>query len=206
MKTLVMILHGGESGGNRSDDGIPIRSIIKSTFSTDKGNPIWTENLDKFLGSDKFEVICPLFPNANDMVYTERERFLNQVLSDLGFRDYQDLILVSHSLGTVFLQKYLCVNNVNQKFGKNVKQVHFVACSVDYGDFKLSQNWNNIINQVDPSQIYLYYSNDDKKCEPEETLFYKQNLSESNIQAFEDKGHFTSFEFHELVENINKIK
>lgn len=205
-KSLVLVIHGGESSGNRNDDKISIRPIIKSTFSTDRGNPIWTENLDKFLDLDKFEVFCPLFPNGNDMVYSERERFLDQVLRDPDFLEYQNLILVSHSLGTVFLQKYLCENNIEEKFGKKLIQLHFVACSVDSGDFKLSQNWENILNQVEASQIYLYYSTNDVKVEPDETILYKQKLGEASIQAFEHRGHFTSSDFPELVENIYKTK
>jgi len=203
--TLVLMIHGGYSSGNRVDDGISNREIIENKYTTNKGNPIWTENLGNLLDQDKFEVFCPLFPNGQDMVYTERERFLNQVLSDEQFKEYQNLILISHSLGTVFLQKYLCENNVEEKFGKKLVQLHFVACSVDYGDFKLSKNWENILNQVEPSQIYLYYSEDDIQVELKETLLYKQNLGEANIQAFEDRGHFTSPDFPELVENIYKI-
>jgi predicted alpha/beta hydrolase family esterase len=202
-KYLVLVIHGGQSIGSRTDDGILIREIIKNNYATSKGNPIWSENLDKYLDSQKFEALSPVFPNATDFVYSEEARFFEQILSDINYQKYSGIILVSHSIGTIFLQNYLAQNSVLDKFKKTIKQLHFVAPTRDEGDFCISPNWQNISKQVNPNQIYIYHSKDDVTCAFTDGEFYHQNLKGSHFLTFENRGHLNQVEFEELVANIN---
>jgi len=204
-KTLVLTVHGGNSTCTRKDDGILVREIVKNQYSTNQNKEVWSENLDKELNTPNTLSINPLFPNAVDANYSEWARFFEQILLSDVYLDYSQVILVGHSLGTVFLQRYLAENNFQQKFNKQLLGVHFVGCCTAEGDFEISQNWQNILNQLEPKNIFLYHSTDDIVCPFEMAETYNKNLDGCNFNIFQDRGHFEQVKLEELVLIIKKV-
>lgn len=200
-KTLVLMVHGGNSE-NRNDDEVEIREIQKNTYGINLGSPIFGEVLDRYLEPEKFEVLSPLFPNAVDANYAEWARFIDQIL-DLQSDSFKSIILIGHSLGTTTLQRYLSENNLSQKFGLEILQLHLVGCCTREGNFMISENWKAIENQVE--QIYLYHSTDDTTCDFMEAQNYADNLTKAQFLKFTDRGHFEQENFPELITNINLI-
>lgn len=196
---LVFLVHGGNAAF-REDDQVQVREITKNQYSTIKGKPVWSENLDKALDSTNFESINPLFPNAADANYQEWARFFEQVLVT---KPTSEIILIGHSLGTVFLQKYLAENNLESKFGMKIKQIHLVGCCPDHGNFRISPSWSKILSQIPPNEIHLYHSKDDLICAFSEAKMYAAKLPRCNFHKFQDRGHFEQPTLPELVEVIN---
>jgi predicted alpha/beta hydrolase family esterase len=143
-----------------------------------------------------------VFPNAHDFVYTEEERFMKQILSSEDCKKYSELIIVCHSMGTIFLQNFLAKVNIYNEFGHRLNQIHFVAPTRDFGDFKINSNWENITSQTNPENIFIYHSRDDQTCDFEDGFFYNQNMPGSNFIEFQDRGHFKQSDFPELFDNI----
>ncbi len=126
-----------------------------------------------------------------------------QLLTTEKYKGYKDLVLVSHSMGTIFLQNFLAKFNLKEIFNLNLKQIHFVAPTRDFGDFKIDSNWSGILNQSE--NIFIYHSKDDEKCDFVDGEFYHKNLPKSQFIVFTNKGHFDQTTFPELIKNIDKL-
>jgi cysteinyl-tRNA synthetase/very-short-patch-repair endonuclease len=203
-KTLVFSVHGGDAG-SRKDDGVKLREIVKNRWSTKMGLKVWSENLDRFLDEDKFDFINPTFPNATDSNYYEWARFFEQVLNDEKYSKYNNIVLIGHSLGTTFIQRYLSENNLRSKFNLNLKQVHLVGSCLKENEFKTSQDWDKVKENIDFENIYLYHSTDDEVCDFSEAVEFQKNLPGSQLSEYSDQGHFEVEELSELADRINSI-
>ena len=112
----------------------------------------WKDNLEDALESD-FEIIRPGMPSPRNAKYREWKIWFEKFFPIL--RD--DIILIGHSLGGIFLPKYLSENN----FPVGISQLHLVAapycgngaeCSL--ADFKLPASLSKTEDHSD--QIFLY--------------------------------------------------
>jgi predicted alpha/beta hydrolase family esterase len=110
-----------------------------------------------------------------------------------------DIILIGHSLGAIFLTKYLAENLLPS----SIVQLHLVAgvfgCD---GGFDILGKLDSIEKQC--NQIFIYHSKDDFVVDFEDGKKYAQALPGAKFLIFEDKGHFLQSDFLELVENIEK--
>ncbi|MDB5260461.1 MAG: hypothetical protein JWN37_692 [Candidatus Nomurabacteria bacterium] len=117
-----------------------------------------------------------------------------------------EIFLVGHSLGAIFLTKYLSENKVNKK----VIGTFLIATPYDdktnpepLGDFKLKYDFTKLVEQG--GRAHFYQSTDDKVVPYEDFLKYKEKVPEAKYIEFTDRGHFNQEEFPELVEDIKKI-
>ena len=113
------------------------------------------------------------------------------------------LVLVGHSLGGIFLAKYLSEND----FPKRVSQLHLVAAPYDtevikdsLADFALSGTVEKVAEKA--NRVYLYQSKDDTAVAYEDVLKYKRDLPNAELLEFENRGHFTQEALPELIERI----
>ena len=200
---LILIVHGGN--GSSRKPAIKKWQIIKNQFSTNSGKAVWSENLDQFLPRNienyQIENLNPVFPNANDANFEEWQAFFEQIMN---CEKTENLILVGHSLGTTFLQLYLAQNNL-ERFGKKILQLHLVGTCLSSGDFGIGSNWQNILGQIKPSNIFVYHSRDDLVCEFANGQIFAQNLG-CNFEIFENRGHFLQTELPELIKNIKHLQ
>ena len=120
-----------------------------------------------------------------------------------------EVILIGHSLGGIFLAKYLSEN----KFPVRASQLHLVSAPSEnnddesgetekyvLGDFSLCKSLEGIANQVD--KVFLYHSKDDDIVPFNNLEKYKKELPDAKVEIFEDRGHFVVEEFPEIIINI----
>lgn len=112
-------------------------------------------------------------------------------------------MLVGHSLGGIFLTKYLSEND----FPKKIQSIHLVAAPYDtevikdsLADFGLSATFEKL--GVVANKIFLYQSKDDPEVAFADAQKYKRDIPTAEIRVFEDRGHFTQEQFPELLEDI----
>lgn len=161
----------------------------------------WKKNLPRKLGKN-FEVIFPMMPNSMNAKYKEWKIMFEKLFPFLK----NNLILIGHSLGGIFLVKYLSEN----KFPKKIKATFLVAVPYDdktikdsLGDFKLPRSLNNLQNQG--GKIFFYNSEDDSLASLVDLEKYKKSLPKAKVVVFKDRGHFRQINFPEIVKAIREL-
>lgn len=200
MKKQIIIIHGGTTFDSYEEYINFIRNL-KMNIENFKTRKHWQNNFEKELGQN-FEIFAPQMPNRNNARYQEWKIWFEKIILFIS----DDVILVGHSLGGIFLVKYLSEN----VYPKNIKAVLLVATPFDnvglkesLGDFILPKSLENFSKQV--KKIYLLFSKDDPVVPFEQVDKYKKALSNSKIIIFTDRQHFNNKFFPEIVELIKKI-
>ena len=200
MKQQIVIIHGGTTFDSQGD----YLSYLKNKeIDLEKLRPQldWRYSLQNELG-ENFEVLLPQMPDKTNAHYNEWKIWFERILPLLD----KEIILVGHSLGGIFLAKYLSENN----FPKKIKATILVAAPFDdkdsgksLADFKLSFPLDRFVKQG--GKIYLIQSKGDP-----EVLFgnlekYKKALPNAETIVFEDRGHFSQESFPEIIELIKTL-
>lgn len=194
MKQQILVVGGGEVFENYED----YLEFLKN-FEVDLNrikNGSWKDNLQKDLGK-KYEVIYPQMPNKFNAKYNEWKIIFDKILPLLR----NNLVIIGHSLGGIFLTKYLSENDLYLK----IKTIILISVPFDdIGDFKLSKNLISNLNNYE--RIFLIHSKDDVMVNYDEVEKYKKILPKAKIITFEERGHFNQDSFPELVDLIKKQK
>ena|SRR3989344_924905 len=198
--TQIIVIHGGRTFENYGQyiSSLKQRAVDAGAFKTQKS---WRDSLQEFLGRD-FEVFNPRMPNPNNAVYEEWKIWFERAA---GFLD-SEVILIGHSLGSIFLAKYLSEN----MFAKKIKAVFLVAAPCDAvcpGEFLTSFTLPQLLKMFSDQvpKIYLLHSKDDPIVPFSETGKYKAALPNATVVTFEANQHFNQEFFPELVELIKKL-
>ena len=161
----------------------------------------WKDKLRQGLG-DSYEVILAKMPNPMNSKYKEWKIMFDKILPFL--RD--EVVLIGHSLGGIFLAKYLAENN----FPKIILATFLIAPpfdaeSLEYSlaDFVLPASLDKF--QEQGGKIFIYHSKDDMVVSFEDLKKYKKALPKAETIIFEDRGHFNQEDFREIVEAIRKL-
>ena len=201
MKKQVVAIHGGETFDTYEE----YLSFLKN-FEIDLGmlklrEKSWKKTLAEELGGD-FEVILPEMPNTLNAKYAEWKIMFDKFTPFLN----DNVILIGHSLGGIFLAKYLSENI----FSKKIAATFLISAPFGdknfeptLGDFVFSGSLAKL--QEQGGKIFLYYSKDDLCVSFSDLGKYKQELPEAEEMVFEDRGHFNQPEFPELVEKIKSF-
>jgi len=200
MKKQVILIHGG------------------STFDTDEGYLLflknlkidlnryrrtkWSDSLRQELDSNKFDVLLPKMPNPMNAKYDEWRILFKKIASLLD----NNVILIGHSLGAIFLVKYLSEN----KFPKNILATLLVSPPHDdegmeesLGSFVLPKNLDRLVKQGD--KIFIYQSKDDLVVPYSHLGKYKKALPNVVLREFKKRGHFDQPRFPELIKDIEGL-
>ncbi|MFA5355636.1 MAG: alpha/beta fold hydrolase [Candidatus Paceibacterota bacterium] len=198
MKKQLVSMGGGDSFRNYKE----YLSYLKKKELYFEGTrmKIWRENLPEALGKG-FEVINLRMPSPDNARYKEWKIWFNKLVPFLR----KDVMLLGHSLGGIFLAKYLAEN----KFPRKIKAVFLVAAPFKehgkgdiLGDFNLPKSLNKI-NQAE--NIFLYQSKDDSIVPYKDALEYKKSLPKAKLSLYKNKGHFIQKNFPEIVKNIKSL-
>ena len=188
----ILLINGGTTFNSESDYEKFLKSVvIDKTRLYPKSD--WKLTLNKRLGAN-YEVLVPRMPNTTNAKYKDWKIYFNAVCKVLG----EEVILIGHSLGGIFLAKYLSEN----KFPKKIEALFLIAAPFteageSLGDFKISNNLDNISNQTE--NIFILHSEDDPVVPVSDSDYYMRMLPNSKLVLFQDKGHFNNEEFSGLV-------
>jgi uncharacterized protein len=155
MKTQIVVLHGGETFDTYQEYLDNLRAS-KFDFSRLMRKD-WKTTLQEKLG-DGFEVVLPQMPNKRNAKYLEWKIWFDKIAPLLE----NGCILVGHSLGGIFLAKYLSEEIVPKK----IRALFLVSAPYDdkdledsLADFILPTNLNKLSEQI--QNICIYHSPDD---------------------------------------------
>ncbi len=196
MKQQVVAIHGGETFETYEEylDFLRVYEIDVAG-----GVKRWRTTLPESLGDD-FEVILPSMPSKLNARYAEWKIWFLKYVPHL--RD--GVILIGHSLGGIFLAKYLSENTVSV----SIRATFFISApytaegspyslvDFEFGDASLAR----IAEQG--GEVYLIHSTDDSVVKFADFESYAVALPDAHQMIFNDRDHFGQEEFPELVEKI----
>ncbi len=194
MKKQVVIIHGGDSFRTKEEY---FRVLKKSKidfrrYTSEKRD--WKDNLRKIVGS-KFDVITPEMPNKRDAKYLAWKLWFEKFIPYLS----SGVVLIGHSLGGIFLVKYLSEN----KFPKSIRATFLIAPPHGEGTFTLPKNFRKLIKQG--GSIFLYHSKDDRIVPFKNFIKYQTQLTGVTTRIFKNRGHFNQAGFPELIKDISNL-
>lgn len=203
MKKQIIVIHGGDVF-NTYEEYLAFLKDLQLDFEKYRTHTKdWKATLDEKLG-EEFEVILPDMPNKRNAKYLEWKIWFEKFIPYFE----PEVVLIGHSLGGVFLAKYLSEND----FPKKIRATFLVAAPYDYdsrsgtndlGDFALSNDLSKFNEQS--GKIFIYHSKDDPIVPFIDSEKYKRALPRAETVIFEDREHFSQTEFPELISNIKKL-
>lgn len=142
-------------------------------------------------------------PNKTNAQYNEWKIFFKKLVDLLD----DNFILIGHSLGGIFLTKYLSENQVN----KIIKKTFLIAAPYDDGgmdkepmySFLRSGDLKKMENQA--GKIYIYQSKDDFAVPFDHLEKYRKAIPSATVREFEDRNHFLQEIIPELINDIKEI-
>lgn len=193
VKQQVVVIHGGTAFATYEDylNFLQHREVTIDYF---KPHSDWKGGLQENLGAD-FEVLLPSMPNKVNAKYEEWKMWFERVVPFIE----DGVILVGHSLGGIFLFKYLS----EHALPKQIKVLLSVAAPFrSVPGFEIKGGFDAIQAQV--PKIVLFHSKDDAVVPFSDAEEYQQVLPQAAFRLFDDRGHFNSYQFPEIVEAIKK--
>lgn len=195
MKQQVVVIHGGDTFASYRDY---IAHLKTAPINLERDAvKRWKANLPEDLG-DAYEVIALTMPNKQNAKYKEWKIWFTRHLPLL--RD--GVIFVGHSLGGIFLAKYLSENVCPVKVRATfiVAAPHGSTDKEPLGDFVISHPLSTLAKQG--GALYLYHSEDDPTVSFSTLAVYQEALPEATVRTFADRGHFRDQHLPELVADI----
>jgi predicted alpha/beta hydrolase family esterase len=198
MKQQVLVIHGGDLFETHKEY---IRDLKKAKLDLDRIRKVgWKQNLAKKLGKN-FDVLLPKMPNDWNARYEEWNIWFKKIVPLLD----KNVILVGHSLGGMFLAKYLSEN----LFPKKIKATFLIAASYNMdgkvwlGDFTLKKSLTKFKRQA--GKIYLFHSKDDMVVPFTDFGKYQKDIPQAETRIFANRGHFNQENFPELINEIRQL-
>lgn len=203
MKKQIVVIHGGTSFATYEEY---ISYLENKEIDIEKLRPRkkWTDSLPVELG-DGYDVLLPRMPNGTNARYEEWKIWFENIAK--VFDD--EVALIGHSLGGIFLAKYLSENI----FPKKVVATILVAAPFDDAEriegaeslacFALPPSLAKFAKQCD--SIYLLHSQDDPVVPFTHLEKYKNALPNAKAIVFKDREHFNQETFPEIVDIIKSI-
>lgn len=202
-KQQVIVIGGGETFDTHEEYLHFLK--YKMIFDPAKKRKLgWKENLQKDLGR-KYEVINVAMPNKLDAKYEEWKIYFNNVVPRLN----PGTIFVGHSLGGLFLLKYIGESSgiyrvlsglmlVSTPFA--LRQGESSWNAEGFADFPLDLEW-----KIDLDPIHMFHSNDDTIVPVSKSSMILSS-DEIHKHTFENRGHFIhDTHFPELVSTIRAV-
>jgi uncharacterized protein len=200
MSRQVIVIHGGETFATYDKYLAFLRAyeIDDPALVSPKG---WKDNLAERLG-DGFQVLQPKMPNKLNASYAEWSIWFEKYLPYAQ----DDVILVGHSLGGIFLAKWLAEN----EFPKRIAATFLIAAPAEatgpedsLADFVLPEDLFPFAKQG--GRIVLYFSKDDPVVPVSHKDIYVRRIPRAETMLFQERGHFLQEEFPELVAAIKGV-
>ena len=198
MKKQVIVIGGGTAFDSYDDyleflhDLAPSLEYLKQSS--------WKDVLQERVGGD-YDVVRLQMPCKMNAKYEEWKIYFEKFIPLFE----EEVILIGHSLGAIFLAKYLSEN----EYPGRIIATFLLAAPYDdeskesLGDFKLQNDLSELEQQS--GVLTFYQSKDDLVVLFDEVKKYQAKLPHARYRIFENKLHFNDEEFPELVEDIKRI-
>lgn len=195
MKQVIHI-HGGNSFNSHESylENLKALEIDYERLKPQKSWKLWLA--EQMPESD---VLLPSFPSSSNAVYDEWKIYFEKLLPFFG----DDVRLVGHSLGAMFLAIYLHEKPLPRK----VRQLHLIAGGYDdetneeLGSFGVTSA-RGIAASAE--EIHLFHSQDDPVVPFTELAKFQADLPGAITHTFTDRGHFNQPTFPELLTVLQK--
>lgn len=192
----VVIIHGGDSFSSYESYLENLKSL-EISYERLKPQQKWKPWIAKQM--PEADVLLPTFPNGYNAVYDEWKIYFEKLIPFLK----DDVHLVGHSLGAMFLAKYLNETTLPNK----VNQLILIAGQYstrendDLGSFIVTSA-KNLDESAD--EIHLFYSKDDPIIDYESVHRFEVDLPHAKSHIFDNRGHFLDETFPELLELLKQ--
>ena len=199
MKQQVIIINGGSTYDSYGDYLKHLKGV-KLDFDRLMRTG-WKDSFAQKLGK-QFEVVQPRMPNPNNAKYSEWSIWFKKLLPFIK----NGAVLVGHSLGGIFLAKYLASHTFPKKIKATIlisAPFHSKGMSESLADFGLSPSLSKFTRQG--GRILIYHSKDDMVVPVKHAEEYKNALPNAELRIFQSKGHFNQTTFPELVKEIKNL-
>lgn len=192
----ILIIHGGESF---SSYDAYIKNLQSAPLNYDqlKLQKRWKSWIAEQMQAT--DVLLPTFPNGYNAVFNEWKIYFEKIIP--FFSD--DVQIVGHSLGAMFLAKYLN----SAPLARPVKRLVLVAGGYDddsvedLGSFEVESAVNL---PKSAHEIHLFHSKDDPVVPFAELAKFQADIPSATSHVFEDRGHFNSETLVELLDVLNQ--
>lgn len=196
----IVVIHGGSTFDSQDEYSRFLESFVVNLDRL-RYRRDWKETLQEELGP-VFDVLLPKMPNNSNAQYTEWKKMIEKVMDKVD----ENVVLIGHSLGALFLAKYLSESLPSKK----VKSVFLVAAPFDDASKESLGSFGIDVKKVESIQekvgsIFLYFSKDDPVVSFAEADKYIQKLPQAILRTFDDRGHFKQEKFPELVRDLQNL-
>jgi predicted alpha/beta hydrolase family esterase len=202
MKSQLLNIGGGDSFSRHEDFLAYLRTVtLHDPYGVSKSG--WRRMLATSLPD--FEVFTLAMPNVENAKYEEWKIWFerhHEFLKD-------SVILLGHSLGGMFLAKYLIENTTHFRIDK----LFLMAAPCGYYDdpqgndcasFAFDPTSLTLLNAKIPD-IQIWHSEDDFVVPYSHALEFKKHLPDAKLVTFKDRNHFLQESFPELVDEIKRV-
>lgn len=200
MKTQILLIGGGNAFEKHEDylKYLETRHVSLDHF---RANMNWKNGLQTLLGNE-FDVLIPQMPNNQNARYSEWKIWFERILLLLD----GEIIFIGHSMGGLFLMKYLSENTCLVK----IRATFLLAAPfVSKGEYPLADFYTDsqligVENQA--GHIFIYHSTDDPTVPTLCAERYKKALPGAHLCILEGCGHLNQKDFPEIIEAIRSLK
>jgi uncharacterized protein len=200
MQRQVVIIHGGSAYRSYAEYLKHLKGVkLDLSRVTAKR---WKDSFAHALGRG-FAALQPKMPCPDNATYVEWEIWFKKFIPFIK----SGAVLVGHSLGGIFLAKYLATH----RFPKKLKATILIAppfsdkgMDESLGDFKLPASLKKFAAQG--GRIFIYHSADDPVVPLSDAQEYLRVLPGTTLRLFRRKKHFNQPTFPELVSDIRSLR
>ena len=202
-KSQIVFIHGGTAYATREAylDGLRARTVTQEDIDAMLAGTRkkWRDALRAQL-SDTHDVLMPQMPCGWNARYEEWVIWFEKFVPFL--RD--DVILIGHSMGGIFLAKYLIENNLPVR----IAQLHLVAAPIEdtpeepLCDFNIDDVTQLKELESRAKEIIIYHSEDDPVVPFKDAVAYAHYMPGAEFVRFLDRGHFFQEDFPELISRV----
>ncbi len=192
----VWIFHGGNSFSSY-DTYIENLKSSEIDYERLKSQKKWKPWIAEQLAD--VDVLLPTLPNGDNAVYDEWKIYFEKLIPFFS----NDVQLVGHSLGAMFLAKYLHEKPLTHKIRR------LILIAGVYGEGSSEDNGSFLVGDAtglekSAKDIHLFHSQDDPVVPFTELARFQADLPNAISHTFEDRGHFNDATFSELLELLKQ--
>jgi uncharacterized protein len=195
MKTPILIIHGGNTYPSKE---AYVEDLRTKDVHLDRMRyaPNWKETLQPTLGDD-FDVLLPRMPMADNAEYDIWKLWFERILEVVN----KPCILIGHSLGAMFLIKYLSENAPKHEVPLLLlaapEFTHVDMPSTEQSSFSLKGDIAELNKRA--KKVVFFHSKDDPVVSFESFTRFKESCKDAEFQTFTDRGHFLGEFFPEIT-------